>query len=140
MAEHDPKTKTDALEGLDDDKRKTLSRLITGTAFVAPVVASFAMQGISIRPAHAAVGSSSNATIPSDLRLKKNVVRVGTHESGCGLYRFNYLWSDIVYTGAIAQDVLKHVPEAVNVGPGRYLAVDYGRLGMTMTRETKQAA
>ena len=139
MAEHDPKTKTDALEGFDDNKRKTLSRLITGTAFVAPVVASFAMQGISIRPAHAALGSSSNITV-SDLRLKKNVVRVGTHESGCGIYRFNYLWSDIVYTGAIAQDVLKHVPEAVNIGLGHYLAVDYGRLGMTMTREPKQAA
>jgi hypothetical protein len=52
-----------ALEGLDQNKRRTLRRLIGGTAFIGPVVASFAMQGMSIRPAHAFPGSSSNATI-----------------------------------------------------------------------------
>jgi len=51
----------EALEGLDQGKRETLGRLITGSAFVAPVVASFAMQGMSIRPAHALPSSSSNA-------------------------------------------------------------------------------
>jgi hypothetical protein len=50
-----------ALEGLDQNKRRTLRRLIGGSAFVGPVVASFAMQGISIRPAHATGVSSSNA-------------------------------------------------------------------------------
>jgi hypothetical protein len=50
----DRKAKADeALEGLDTSKRETLSRLATGAAFVAPVVASFAMQGVSIRPAQA---------------------------------------------------------------------------------------
>jgi hypothetical protein len=53
---------SDAFEGLDQDKRETLTRLAGGGAFVAPVVAAFAMQGISISPAHAAPGSSSNAT------------------------------------------------------------------------------
>jgi hypothetical protein len=139
MTEHNPKEKTDPLQGLDESKRETLNRLITGTAFVAPVVAAFAMQGISIRPAYAQVGSSSNMSI-SDRRLKKNIVRIGTHESGCGIYRFSYLWSNIVYTGVMAQDVLKYVPEAVSVGPSNYLAVDYGRLGMTMTCEERQAA
>ncbi len=53
----DQRTKADeALDGLDKSKRETLSRLATGAAFVAPVVASFAMEGIAIRPAHA--GSS----------------------------------------------------------------------------------
>ncbi len=124
----------EALAGLDEGKRDTLRRLVTGTAFVAPVVASFAMQGISIRPAHAQVGSSSNASLRSDRRLKKNVARIGTHASGCGIYRFNYLWSDIAYIGLIAQDVLQHVPDAVSVGPGDFLAVDYGALGLEMTR------
>jgi hypothetical protein len=54
----------EALDGLDQDKRDTLRRLVRGTTFAAPVVASFAMQGISINPAHAAIGSSSNTTIP----------------------------------------------------------------------------
>ncbi len=56
MAKDDSKT-NEALEGLDPSKRATLSRLATGAAFAAPVVASFTMQGLAIRPAHA--GSSA---------------------------------------------------------------------------------
>jgi hypothetical protein len=59
MADQDPNVEA-ALEGLDQGKRETLRRLIAGSAFAGPVVVSFAMQGISIRPAHAAPGSSSN--------------------------------------------------------------------------------
>jgi hypothetical protein len=50
----DGSKKNEALEGLDPSKRATLSRLATGAAFAAPVVASFTMQGLAIRPAHAA--------------------------------------------------------------------------------------
>lgn len=131
MADGHPKM-DEALEGLDQGKRETLLRLIKGSAFVAPVVASFAMQGISIRPAHAVPGSSSNFTT-SDRRLKKNLARVASHPRGFGIYRFNYLWSEETCIGVIAQEVLQQVPEAVRVGPGNFLAVDYGALGMSMT-------
>ena len=57
MSERD--TDKGALDGIEENRRKTLSRLVKGSAFVAPVVASFAMQGISIHPAHALPGSSS---------------------------------------------------------------------------------
>jgi len=135
MIEQNPNVET-ALEGLDQNKRRTLRRLIGSSAFVGPVVASFAMQGISIQPAHASVASSSNSTVlrGSDLRLKRDVVRIGTHSSGCGIYRFKYLWSDVVYVGTVAQDVFQHAPDAVIAGPGGFLAVDYGALGMTMQR------
>jgi len=63
MTAPDPNVEA-ALEGLDQNKRRTLRRLIGGSAFVGPVVASFAMQGISIRPAHASVASSCNKTHP----------------------------------------------------------------------------
>jgi hypothetical protein len=53
---------SEALEGLDQAKRETLTRLIRGSAFAAPVVATFAMQGMSIRPAHAQGASGGNAT------------------------------------------------------------------------------
>jgi hypothetical protein len=130
-----------SLEGLDSDKRKTLGRLIAGGAFVAPVVAAFAMQGISVRPAHAQIASSSNATsASSDRRLKKNILRVGSHPRGFGIYRFNYLWSDTPYVGVLAQEVLERAPDAVTTGPGGYLAVDYAALGMTMRREATGAA
>jgi hypothetical protein len=122
----------EALDGLDQNKRDTLKRLVRGTTFAAPVVASFAMQGISINPAHAQPGSSSNVTV-SDQRLKRDIEQIGTHESGVGIFRFKYLWSDTPYVGVLAQDVLEHVPEAVTVGPGDFMAVDYAALGMTMT-------
>jgi hypothetical protein len=132
MAEQDPKVR-EALDGLDQGKREMLTKLISGSAFVAPVVASFAMQGLSIRPAEAQAGSSSNQTV-SDQRLKQDIERVGTHPMGFGIYRFKYLWSEIAYVGVLAQDVLEKAPHAVKAGPGNFLAVDYGALGMAMTR------
>jgi hypothetical protein len=137
MADQDPNVEA-ALEGLDQGKRETLRRLIAGSAFAGPVVVSFAMQGISIRPAHARPGSSSNFTLnPSDIRLKKDVARIGTHPAGFGIYRFKYLWSETPYVGVIAQEVLERVPSAVAVGPGNFLAVDYSALGMTMRCEAE---
>jgi len=122
-----------ALEGLDEQRRETLKRLIRGSAFVGPVVASFAMQNIAIRPAHAGSSSFANKTsTTSDIRLKCDVVRLGTHANGCGIYSFRYLWSDTKYVGAIAQDVLEHAPDGVLAGPGGFLAVDYAALGMVM--------
>jgi hypothetical protein len=122
-----------ALEGLDQRRREALKRLVRGGAFVAPVVASFAMQSIAIRPAHAASSGFSNSTLPpSDIRLKRDVIRLGTHKNGCGIYSFRYLWSDVQYVGVIAQDVLAHAPDAVVASPGGILAVDYAALGMTM--------
>jgi len=56
----------EALDGLDASRRETLSRLISGSVFVAPVVATFAMQGLSIRPADAPSGSSSNQYASAD--------------------------------------------------------------------------
>jgi hypothetical protein len=139
MTEKDARV-DEALDGLDQDKRDTLRRLVRGTTFAAPVVASFAMQGISINPAHAQPGSSSNTTIPSDRRLKRDIERVGAHESGIGIFRFKYLWSDTTYVGVMAQDVVEQFPEAVSVGPGDFMAVDYASLGMTMTRDGAAAS
>jgi len=132
MAEQDPKVR-EALDGLDTGKRETLTKLIGGSAFVAPVVASFAMQGLSIRPAEALPGSSSNQTVISDVRLKRDVTRVGTHPSGFGIYRFKYLWSATAYIGVLAQEVVEKVPHAVSTGPGNFLGVNYGALDMAMT-------
>jgi hypothetical protein len=62
MSEQD-KIANEALEGLDAAKRETLSRLVSGAAFAIPVVASFTMRGLAIRPANAANSfNSSNST------------------------------------------------------------------------------
>jgi hypothetical protein len=55
-------------------------------------------------------------------------VRIATAADGIGLYRFRYTWSDQVYVGVIAQEVLAVRPDAVVRGPDGYLRVDYGRI------------
>jgi hypothetical protein len=54
-----------AVTGLDESKRKTLSRLLTGTAFVAPVVASFAMDGLVISKAFAQTNGTGSGISPA---------------------------------------------------------------------------
>ena len=72
----------------------------------------------------------------SDVRLKRNVERVGTAENGLPLYRWQYLWSNRVYEGVMAQDVLKTMPQAVVRQWHGFYAVKYGMLGLQMTEVT----
>lgn len=41
------------LETIDAGKRASLRKLVTGAVFVAPVVASFAINGLTVGPAYA---------------------------------------------------------------------------------------
>jgi outer membrane immunogenic protein len=66
----------------------------------------------------------------SDVRLKRDITLLGRREDGLGIYSFKYLWSDKVYTGAMAQEVALIRPDAVARDPlSGYLAVNYSRLG-----------
>jgi hypothetical protein len=136
MSESKDERTNDALAGIDAAKRETLNRLITGTAFVAPIVASFAMDGLTISKAQAATANGSGfisvAPTPSDRRLKTGIARVATLPSGLGLYRFKYLWGDAEYVGVMAQEVLDVVPAAVVAGTDGFLRVDYHLLGFEM--------
>jgi hypothetical protein len=73
----------------------------------------------------------SNCGVISDIRLKRDIARVGD-AGGIGLYRFQYLWSDAIHVGVIAQEVASVMPEAVQRGTDGYLRVDYARLGVQM--------
>ncbi len=77
-------------------------------------------------PLATATGASD---IPSDRRLKADIVQVGMLRAGIPLYRFRYLWSNEVHVGVMAQDVLPIVPEAVTSDAAGFMRVDYGRLG-----------
>jgi hypothetical protein len=57
MSDH--KKIDEALAGVDEAKRATLARLLTGTAFVAPIVASFAVDGLTISKAQAVPANGS---------------------------------------------------------------------------------
>jgi Chaperone of endosialidase len=68
----------------------------------------------------------------SDMRLKRDIVKVGRLDNGLDVYRFRYLWDDQIYVGVIAQQVQAIAPEAVLRGSDGYLRVDYNRLGLRM--------
>ena len=121
----------DALGGIDEPKRATLTRLLTGTAFVAPIVASFAIDGLTISKAQALTPNGSGV-LTSDGRLKTGIARLATLPSGLGLYRFKYLWSKTEYVGLIAQEVRDQRPDTVVEGADGFLRVDYGMLGLEM--------
>jgi hypothetical protein len=77
---------------------------------------------------------AASPAITSDIRLKTDIEQVGVAANGLPLYTFRYLWSDEVYRGVMAQDVLKVFPEAVVTRPDGYMAVLYDMLGLEMTR------
>jgi hypothetical protein len=71
-------------------------------------------------------------TVPSDVRLKHDIVQVGALANGLHLYRFRYDWSDQDFVGVMAQEVQQIMPDAVVPGPYGYLAVDYGKVGIEL--------
>jgi hypothetical protein len=78
---------------------------------------------------------------PSDIRLKRNIRYVSTTSDGIILYEFQYLWSDQIYVGVMAQDLLLTHPDAVILYPDGFYRVDYTMLGMEMmTREEFNAS
>jgi hypothetical protein len=125
-----------ALHGIDESKRVRLRRLIIKGAFVTPIVASFAMSGLTVEVAAQAPNSTATKskplTTPSDRRLKTDLTRIAAHPAGFGIYRFKYLWSDAEYVGVMAQEVLDVMPEAVVRGDDGLLRVDYAAIGMRM--------
>ena len=76
----------------------------------------------------AAANAASRAV--SDVRLKRDVVRLGYSAQGLGLYRYRYLDDEVFYVGVMAQEVVKQFPSAVSRRSDGYLEVDYGSLGL----------
>lgn len=71
----------------------------------------------------------------SDINLKQNLVRIGTHPLGFGLYLFNYIPAaqpagNSSHFGVLAQEVEHFRPEAVQTHPDGYRIVDYTALGI----------
>ena len=86
--------------------------------------------------------SASNTTdsatkmTTSDPLVKENVVRVGEHPAGFGLYLFDYKAEFADFGagrqfGVMADEVAQIVPEAVVRGDHGFLTVNYDMLGIT---------
>ena len=66
------------------------------------------------------------AIAASDMRLKSNIVRVGTHPIGIGIYEYDIF--DRRERGVMAQEVEKVMPDAVIEHPAGFKMVDYGKI------------
>lgn len=81
-------------------------------------------------------GDANNMMVNSDPALKENIVRIGEHSVGFGLYLFDYkpefsAFGEGRQFGVMADEVERIVPEAVSIGSHGYRTVDYGMLGIT---------
>jgi len=94
----------------------------------------------------AAVGSSADMfggtdpnQGPSDPRVKENIVRVGQHPLGIGLYLFDYKpefreqWGNRRQFGVMADEVEAVLPAAVTTHADGYKLVNYQLLGINRT-------
>ena len=73
----------------------------------------------------------------SERSVKENVVRIGDHPLGFGLYLFDYRaeycerWGNGRQFGVMIDEVETVVPAAVSMHPDGYKRVDYAILGIT---------
>ncbi len=67
----------------------------------------------------------------SDRRLKENIKKIGESISGLGIYKFNYIGQAKQYIGAMADEVIKVVPEAVVTMSNGYKGVRYDLIDVT---------
>ena len=83
-------------------------------------------------------GNGSDAggamTMMSDRRTKEEILKIGRHPLGLGIYRFRYnapyaeLYGAGRRVGVMADEVAEKYPDAVSRQEDGYLMVDYGRL------------
>ncbi len=62
MSDFEKKDIDRALEGVDESRRSFLRKVVLTTAFSAPIVASFAVDGMMISSANAYVPNSTNSS------------------------------------------------------------------------------
>ena len=65
---------------------------------------------------------------PSDIRLKRDLVAVGTSPRGFTVYTWNWRADGTPARGVIAQEVAQRDPDAVRIGANGFLEVDYSRV------------
>ena len=87
------------------------------------------------------MGSLQSAMM-SDRKFKENIVHIGTHPLGIGLYLFDYkpefreLGGFGRQFGVMADEVKTVLPQAVVMHPDGYKTVDYALLGIDFPDQT----
>lgn len=83
-------------------------------------------QGAANANMQAMASLAGSAMKMSDVRLKSNIERIGTHERGFGIYEYDIF--DRHEIGVLAQEVEQIMPEAVLEHPSGFKMVNYGIL------------
>lgn len=71
-------------------------------------------------------GTGASMFMMSDIRLKSNIRRIGTHRRGVGIYTYDMFGKR--HVGVMAQELMQVAPELVRKTPSGYLCVNYGEL------------
>jgi hypothetical protein len=80
---------------------------------------------------------------PSDRRLKQDIVKVGDHPLGIGLYLFSYRpeyaaeCGEGRHFGVMADEVAQVLPQAVALRANGFLGVDYEAIGVRPAPPTR---
>ena len=85
-----------------------------------------ATQNANTAGLYSLAGAGVKALAMSDVRLKSNIVKVGNHPIGIGIYEYDIFGQR--ERGVIAQELMQVMPDAVHQHSSGYLMVDYGRL------------
>ena len=89
------------------------------------------MDALSIASSVAGIGANITTWQGSDRRLKENIQKIGESISGLGIYKFNYIGKAKQYIGAMADEVIKVVPEAAVLRPNGFYGVNYNLIDVT---------
>jgi hypothetical protein len=82
-------------------------------------------------------GANTRRRTASDCNTKENIIQVGVHPLGIGLYLFDYKpeyrkqWGCGRQFGVMADEAETVMPEAVSVHSDGYRMVDYAMLGIS---------
>ena len=76
------------------------------------------------------VSTEGGLNVPtySDIRLKKNITKLGMRPDGLGVYEFEYLWGGPRRVGLMAQEVQELYPHAVQSDADGFLMVNYSEV------------
>jgi len=70
----------------------------------------------------------------SDIRLKQNIILIGSSKSGIPIYNFSYIGDNTIYQGAMAQDLISmgHNNAVTTDKKSGYYMVDYDQIDVDM--------
>ena len=126
------------IDSLSNSRHVTASEEAVKKPYVAPVLREYGSVH-QFTQGSKSVNSDGNGTLAknsSDRTTKQNIVRIGTHHLGIGLYLFDYkpeFRDEAGYGrqfGVMADEVEAVLPLAVGTHPRGHKMVDYAMLGI----------